>query len=40
VVQERLRAAAGVGTDQHLGALGLGQLSQSRVQAGECGRRR
>ena len=39
VVQERLRTGAGVGADQHLAALELGQLSQRRVQRARCGRR-
>ena len=35
LVQERLGAAAGVGADQHLAALGLGQLGQCGIQDGE-----
>jgi len=32
VTQERLRAATGVSTDQHLATLGLGELDQGLVE--------
>jgi hypothetical protein len=35
VVQEQLRAATGIGPDQHLATLGFGELFQRGIQGGD-----